>query len=70
MTTHGTNLQIGGPRRLPTQGNIWDPHPQYILDWDQLLAPEQQPVDLPPTYQRRPAIGESTVASTRRRLRR
>ncbi len=38
------------PRRLPTQGNIWDPHPQYILDWDQPLAIEQQPVDVPPTY--------------------
>ncbi len=58
------------PRTLPTQGNIWDPHPQYIMDWDQPVAPEQQPVNVPPTYQRRPAIGESTVAGTRRCLRR
>ncbi len=49
---------------------IWAPHPQYIMDWDQPLAPEQQPVNVPPTYQRHPAIGESTVEGPRRRLRR
>ncbi len=55
------------PRRIDTDGTIWAPHPQYILDWDQPLAPEQQPVDVPPKYQHRPAVGESTLASTRRR---
>ncbi len=59
-----------GPHRLPNDGTIWDPHPQYILDWGQPLAPEQQPVDVLPTYQRCPVIGESTMASTSRRLRR
>ncbi len=49
---------------------IWAPHPQYILDWDQPLAPEQQPINVPPTYRRRPTTGESTVASTSRRIRR
>ncbi len=58
------------PRRLPTQGNIWDPHPQYILDWDQPLVPEQQSIDVLPTYQCRPVTGESTLARTSRRLRR
>ncbi len=58
------------PRRLPNDGTIWDPHPQYILDWDQPVAPAQQPVDAPPTYQRCPMIGESTLARTRPRLRR
>ncbi len=38
------------PCRLPTDGTIWAPHPQYIMDWDQPLAPEQQPIDVPPTY--------------------
>ncbi len=58
------------PRRLPNNGTIWDPHPQYILDWDQPVALEQQPIDAPPTYQRRPTIGESTLARTRPCLRR
>ncbi len=40
------------------------------MDWDQPVALEQQPVDVPPTYQRHPAIGESTLARTSRRLRR
>ncbi len=34
------------------------------------MAPEQQPVNVPPTYQHRPMIGESTLARTSRRLRR
>ncbi len=58
------------PRRLPNEGMIWDPHPQYILDWDEPVALEQQPVDAPPTYQHRPTIGESTVARAHQRLRR
>ncbi len=58
------------PRCLPNDGTIWDPHPQYILDWDQPLAPEQQPINVPPTYQRRPQAGESTLARTSQRLRR
>ncbi len=58
------------PRQLPNDRMIWDPHPQYILDWDQPVAPEQQPDNAPPMYQRRPAIGESTLAGTRQRLRR
>ncbi len=53
------------PQPLPTDGTIWNPHPQYILDWDQPVAPEQQPVDVPPMYQRHPAIGESTLAGAR-----
>ncbi len=57
-------------RTLPTDGTVWNPHPQYILNWDQPVAPEQQPVNVPPTYQRRPTIGESTLARTRPRLRR
>ncbi len=40
------------------------------MDWDQPVALEQQPVDVLPTYQCRPAIGESTLARTSRRLRR
>ncbi len=56
------------PRRLETDGTIWAPHPQYILDWDQPVALEQQPIDHPPAYQRRPATGESTLASTSRRI--
>ncbi len=56
------------PRRLETDGTIWAPHPQYILDWDQPLALEQQPVDGPPRYRPRPTIGESTLARTRRRI--
>ncbi len=58
------------PCPLPTNRTIWNPHPQYILDWDQPVALEQQPVDVLPTYQRHPAIGESTLARTSRRLRR
>ncbi len=56
------------PRRLETDGTIWNPHPQYIMDWDQPLALEQQPVDVPPEYQLRPTLGESTLARTRRRF--
>ncbi len=59
-----------GPRRLPTDGMIWDPHPQYILDWDQPVALEQQPVDAPPQYARCPEAGESSLVRTRPRLRR
>ncbi len=58
------------PRRLATDGTIWAPHPQYILEWDQPVALEQQPINVPPTYQCRPAIGESTLVRTSRRLRR
>ncbi len=58
------------PWPLPTDRMIWNPHPQYILDWDQPVAFEQQPVNVLPTYQRRPVTGESTLARTRRRLRR
>ncbi len=57
------------PRRLETDGTIWTPHPQYILDWDQPVAPEQQPVDVPPQYQCHPPPGESTLARTSRRIR-
>ncbi len=56
------------PHRLGTDGTIWAPHPQYIRDWDQPLALEQQPVDVPPQYQQHPATGESTLACTRRRF--
>ncbi len=58
------------PWPLPTDGTIWNPHPQYILDWDQPVAFEQQPVNVLPTYQCRPVTGESTLARTCRRLRR
>ncbi len=34
------------------------------------MALEQQPIDILPSYQRRPVIGESTLAGTHRRLRR
>ncbi len=57
------------PRRLDTDGTIWAPHPQYIMEWDQPMALEQQPVDGPPSYQRRPVPGESTVVSARQRHR-
>ncbi len=57
------------PRRLETDGTVWAPHPQYIQDWDQPLVLEQQPVDGPPEYSRRPTTGESTVARTRRGIR-
>ncbi len=59
-----------GPHRLPTDGSIWAPHPQYIVDWDQPMALEQQPVNAPPQYARRPATGESTLARTDPCLRR
>ncbi len=36
------------PQRLPNDGMIGDPHPQYILDWDQPVAMDEQPVDVPP----------------------
>ncbi len=49
---------------------IWAPHPQYILNWDQPVALEQQPIDAPPQYIRRPKAGESTLARAGPRLRR
>ncbi len=57
------------PHRLATDGTIWAPHPQYLLDWDQPLALEQQPIMAPPAYRRRPTTGESTLAGTSRRHR-
>ncbi len=54
------------PRRLETDGTIWAPHPQYIRDWDEPLAPEQQPANGPPEYTRRPTAGESTMVRARR----
>ncbi len=59
-----------GPWRLLTDRTIWDPHPQYILDWDQPVALEQQPVDTPPVYQHRLTNRESTMDGPHRRLRR
>ncbi len=56
------------PRRLETDGSIWAPHPQYIRDWDEPLAPEQQPANAPPGYTRHPATGESTLVRPRRRI--
>lgn len=56
------------PHRLPMDGTIWNPHPQYILDWDRPVAEEQQPVDAPPAYARRPEARETVLAGAPRRL--
>ncbi len=57
------------PRCLDTDGSIWAPHPQYLVDWDQPLALEQQPVDVPPVYRRHPTHGELTMGGPNRRHR-
>ncbi len=56
-TTLGPNHPTENPAVSRTNGTIWDPHPQYITDWDQPVAVDQQPVDTPPEYRRRPAPG-------------
>ncbi len=69
-TTPGQNRPNAGPGAYQRMGRYGIPTPQYILDWDQPMALEQQPIDVPPMYQRCPATGESTLARSGRRLRR
>ncbi len=57
------------PQRLPTDRTIWNPHPQYILNWDQPVALEQQPIDIPPIYRCCPVPREGTVDRARPHIR-